>query len=498
MKSFGKNVLIAGAVAAGIASGSAFAVAPTVAPGAVFYAGGGSAQANAFYVAACRLMNNMDVYSDNGAALSTDYYVMYGTLKAKLGSLNAGTNVAYVYKFNGGSFTNGIAPDLASNPTQLPMPNVTASSGNTVLNQATAVTGQTAGTACTNGGVPTYSYVSGNVPTTNQSTDFGLADVEVPMFKNFNNPTGNLGGSAQNTNGGPAPAVGTPAGLYDNLFGFAVTANVYAVKKNFTKAEIAGILSGTISDFSQLYDDTGHPMTAGGIIFLDRGEGSGTKASGNEYFLGYPGDDPGAVLPNSASNAYCGTTFAACGGAQAHYDVAEGSTNAVITDLQNAQAGGKRAVAVLGMENPPGKNLVSGAVVYDFVAINGTRVDTGATGDDINGSGAGAGTSYINAIKGNYDFYFQNSFNIRNNLGAQAAANAAAFQTAMSATDFVGANSGVAFPGALPGTLVDASTAATLVPGVTINTRNQVSTGPLVPSFDATFANPLPTTFDPI
>jgi hypothetical protein len=492
MISLGKKTLIASAVTAALGSSAAFAVPPTVNPGAnVFYAGGGSAQANAFYVAACKLFgNNMDVYSNAGATLSGNYYVMYGTTIAALGGLPAGTNVMYIYKFNGGSFTNGVAPQKASAPTTLPYETVAS------ILTGTLVAGATQGTACTTG-LPTYSY-TGVADPTQHAPDFGLADVEVGMFQGYNNPTGNAGGAAVNTNGGPAPGVGVPDGIYDNLFGVAVTANVYTSaahpKTNFSRAEVAGILSGSISDWSQLYDDNGAQINAGGIVFLDRGEGSGTKASGNQYFLGYPGDSPGSVLPFSATTGYCGVTLLACGNAQASLDIAEASTNAVIGDLKNAQAAGIRAIAILGLENPPHKNQVGGLNVYDFTKINGVAVDTGAAGDDINGPVA---TSYINVVKGNYDFFYQNSFNTRSTLAGQNLQNANAFKAQMTLATFVGANAGVGFPTAVSGTLVDANKAAALAKGVTLHTRNKISTGPLTPFFLATPAG-IPASSDPL
>src|SRR5208283_4316786 len=234
MESLSKKTLIASAVAAALGTSTAFAVIPTTNPGAnIYYAGGGSAQANAFYVAACKLFgNNMDVFTTNGTALNGSYYVMYGQVVNpaaglglnQAGGLAVGTNVLFMYKFNGGSFTNGIAPEaglgIAPNPAgKLLFPTYASIA-------ATAVEiGATQGTACTNGGLPTYTYTptldAGDVP------DFGLSDVEVSMFSGYNNPTGNPGKNATNTNGGPAPGGVTIDGIYDNLFGVAVTDQLY-------------------------------------------------------------------------------------------------------------------------------------------------------------------------------------------------------------------------------------------------------------------------------
>jgi hypothetical protein len=501
MDSLGKNTLIANAVAAALASSAAYAVAPSVTPDAVFYAAGGSAQANAFYVASCKLFGtNMDVYSDTtgGATLSSDYYVMYGNDASNKLGLGAGKNIMYIYKFNGGSFANGIAPQKTAAPTTLPYPPVgTSTTAATILGTAALVTGATQGTACTTG-LPTYSYTATAAGTI--APDFGLADVNVATFQHFNNPTGNAGGAAQNTDGGPAPAVGLGDSIYDNLFGIAVTADVYTSaahpKTSFTRAEVAGILAGSISDWSQLYDDNGAQMAAGGITFLDRGEGSGTKASGNQYFLGYPGLGSSAVLPFSATTGYCGTTLTVCdpGFVDQPQDIAEASTNAVIADLLLANSKGIRAVGVLGLENPPAKNLVGGVNQYDFTKINGVAVDTGAAGDNINGAVA---TSYINVVKGVYDFYFQNSFNTRTTLAGQNLANANAYKAQMQLAAFVGANCNCGFPTGLPGTLQDADKAGTLAKGVTTDTRNELATAPLQPFFLAV-AGGIPVSSDPL
>src|SRR5208282_6823383 len=127
--------------------------------------------------------------------------------------------------------------------------------------------------------------------------------------------------------------------------------------------------------------------------------------SGSEYFLGYPSNGAAAKLPFSATAGYSGVNPATV--AQVRQVVAEGSTANIVSDLIALNAGGIRAVAVLGMENPPGNQTTTGQ--YDFTAINGTHVDTATPpNDDIN---KGAKTSYGKAIEGDYDFFYQNSFN---------------------------------------------------------------------------------------
>jgi hypothetical protein len=523
MESFYKKTLIASAVAAALGTSTAFAVVPGTSPGSnIYYAGGGSAQANAFFVAACKLFgNNMDVYtSAAGGALDGSYYVMYGQVinptAAGLGTgLAAGTNVLYMYKFNGGSFTNGIAPEAGLGISPNPAGKLQFPTYASIAATAAPITGQAQGGACSTG-LPTYSYTptldAGDVP------DWGVSDVEVSMFSGFNNPTGNAGKNAINTNGGNAPGGVTVDGIYDNLFGVAVTDQVYSApagspnaghpKTNFTRAEVEGIISGTISDWNQLFADDGSEEAEGKIVFIDRTEGSGTKASDNQYFLNYPGAGTAGKLPRSAIKGYCGAsgaqTISACEGlannalTEQFIDVAEASTNTVIADLQNANGSKIRAIAILGLENPPAKNLIGGKIQYEFTKINGIAVDAQVNPtNDINAIASNAATSYDNVINGTYDFYYQNSFNTAPGLSGQALTNANAFKSQMNQPSFVGANSGLAFPKSLPGTLLDPDVSSAVAKGVNYNTRNKFSPAPLQPFFDATFGPP-PLGSDPI
>jgi hypothetical protein len=473
MNPLGKKSLIACAVASALGTSAAFALPPTAVPDFTLYAAGGSAQANAFYVATSKILTNVDSYTDaTGGADSGSYRVLFGSVGTAFTfngvTIPAGKNVLYFYKFNGGSFTNGLAPQVGSGST-LPYP-TTAS----VLS-ATAISGATAGT-----GKPTFAYVDTGALTNNQIPDWGVTDVETTIFTGINNPA----------TGGAPPSVGAADGIYDNLFGVAVTDNVFTAthaKTNFSSAEVEGILAGTLSDWGQLFADDGTQLAAGGIILLDRGVGSGTKAAGNQYFLGFPGDGSAAQVPGSVAFGYTGTTIAL---SQSSQDVNEGSTGAVVTDLLAAQANGLRAVAILGLENPPALHQVGSPAKnqYDFTKLNGVAVDTATSGDDINGTVA---TSYINVIKGNYDFYFQNSFNTRaSTLGGTTTGDIFAnqFKTIFTSSTFVGAAAGTAFPSSVPGTLLDADKVSTLAAGVTINTRNKVSTAPLQNKFHATAA----------
>jgi len=227
--------------------------------------------------------------------------------------------------------------------------------------------------------------------------------------------------------------VGAADLLYDVVFGVAVTQALYSQKSNFSKGEIVGILDGFYTDWSQLYGDNGVPLPAGGIILIDRNVGSGVKAAGNQYFLGFPGLGSNALVPESATYGYSGALVLS----QTLQDVSDTTTAGQATDLENANASGLLAISILSEDTPPASNQkVAGTNSYDFVKIGGEAVDTGASGDNINGS---VGTSYVNATKGNYDYFYQPNFNYRpsfynggSNNAALAKAIPATFQAAHS------------------------------------------------------------------
>jgi hypothetical protein len=484
MRTMQRNSLIAGAVAAALGSGAALATVPTTSPNAVIYAGGASSEANSIVAAACRLLSNVDSYTDvSTGANSTSYRVLYGDLKAATGSLAAGAHVLVVYKFNGGSYVNGIQPQTTAG-TSLPYPQQSA-----ILSSGDGTTTYGQGTVCTvaTSGLPTYTYNIGSL-SNSQQPDWGISDLEAAMFQGaLNNPTYPTANVT----------VGAADLLYDVVFGVAVTQQLYNSKTVFSKAEVAGILDGFYTDWSQLYGDNGSPLPAGGIIIIDRNVGSSIKTAGNQYFLGFPGLGANSLSPISAVTYTGALTLS-----QTYQIVSDTSTIAQATDLENANASGLLAISVLSEDTPPVNNQkVSGTNSYDFVKIDGEAVDTGASGDNINGNVA---TSYINAIKGNYDFFYQPNFNYRPwfyNGGTNNAALAKAFLATFQGSTFpgVGCTGGAGnctFPLAAPGTLVDSDRNSAIAAGVTLDSRSGNSQAVLQPVLPA--HGTLPTGADPL
>jgi hypothetical protein len=480
MNTMQKSSLIASAVAAALGSGGAIATVPTVAPNAVVYAGGSAGEQTSVTAAVCRLLTNVDSYTDQASgANSLSYRVLYGDLKAAAGGLSAGAHVLFVYKFNGGAYANGALPQTVAGAT-LAYPQQSA-----ILAAGDPATALGQGTVCTtaNGGNPTYTYTIGALSNA-QQPDWGSTDFEVPIFQGaYNNPNY------------PAPTVTVGASdlLYDVNFGVVVTQALYNQKTNFSKVEIVGILDGFYTDWSQIYNDAGNPLPAGGIILIDRNVGSSQKTAANVYFLGIPGLGANALEPESALYGYTGALVLS----QTLQDVSDTSTTAQATDLENANAAGLLAISVISLDVAPYANQkVAGTNSYDFVKIDGEAVDTGASGDDINGTVA---SSYINSIKGNYDFFYQVNFNYRPsfyNGGSNNAALAKAILTTFQSNSFPGVASGLQYPLAAPGTIVDPDRTPSVLKGVALDSRNGISTAILQPSLNASGA--LPVGADPL
>ncbi|MGO9935549.1 MAG: hypothetical protein ACLPV8_27580 [Steroidobacteraceae bacterium] len=469
----------------------------------MFYWGGGSAEPQAIGVAFCNIANDVDLYTSNGPpftkANSNDgsYYILYGTSTVAIGTLPAGTNIMVMYKFKGGSYANGAVPQQAGGG-NLTYPPVVAN----VLAATDVATGLTPlGTFCTAGnGNPTISFnTAGYGAVAPQQPDFGLTDVEVPFF--------NAGVGAINLPTGQAPVTTAKAtGIYDLIFGIAVTSQLYAQKQQFSHAEIAGILSGFTTDWSQLQGDQGAfnkaTLPAGPIILIDRNAGSGSKAQSSAEFLGYPALGASALTPNSVSGTgYIGgsaTSVPPLNGTPpvncttgTYQDIQDTSAAGVVADLLVANAcpgGGLRAIAILSMDNPPGivaNQNVAGVNSYDFVKLE-SGVDTGVAGDNINSITPGD-TSYINAVKGLYTDFYQANINWRpaalvgNNL---ALFNLMKAQLTSPTLPGCSGSPGLKFPGNLPGTMTDGNNVATNAPNVCVGvaTRAGDSAAPLFPT----------------
>ena len=464
MKSSKQLSLIGAAVAAALGT-NAYALGPTAwgTLNAIYYTGGGSAEVQAVYSAVLRCLTSstVDVYTDGtGSAKhpqSQSYLILSGTTNGTCGA--ASQNIGFFYKYNGGSFPNGVQPHLSSGSTLLAYPTTAQ------LATATAQSGFSGTVSSVN---PDYTFAS--TPGGTIQPDWGISDEEASLFPyqwNTNNAPLKPGGAGANN----------AAGLWLAPFGIAVTANVYAQKTKWSRGEIAAVYQGAngpygITAWTQLMADNGSAMTlAGGINLLDRGSGSGTKAAANQYFLDYPASSfsaGGAAQPNSvvganANAGYTGSALVTSGTATTGFqDIKEGSSVSITDDLNAAQVAGIGAIGALGLEFPPlFEQTTAGTNSYFFVAINGVYPDTETAGDNINSATAGS-THYTNVVNGTYDFATQVGFQSKNGVPAGFEAGVVAN---MKASTISGAATGSAFPTSAEGVLLDALTTGATTAG---------------------------------
>lgn len=465
-----KHLIAVGIAAMGLAS-SAHALGPSVTPDYVVYASGGSAQANAVYVATLSLLSSVDSYTDSSTcAESGSWRILFGTTTAQLDdglgtTIPAGKNVLFMYRFTGGTFLNGIQA-VAQASTATTYPAVAD-----ILNTTTTV-------SC--GGAPhatqkftIVASLGGQIP------DFGLSDEEVGLFNNTLNVTGtytSVGSLSKFTPGNPLSAATvanlTTNALYTNLVGIAATLPLYNgtwsspahPKTNFTKSEVAGILTGSIKNWNQLRADDGTQLPNQKMILLDRAPGSGTKAAVSQYFLQNPvaKSGGGALTPynettsaggggptGSVPTATCSSTVPAT-----NVDFNEGSSSTLFADLSSMSGNNCLAVGILGLEFAPEVQNLN----YQFVSINGADPYARVT------SGSHTFATYANEINGTYDLMYDNSFNYRTAsingggfLGDTTYHSVFinSFLTALSSSSLPGGVSGGVFPAGVTGALLD-------------------------------------------
>ena len=431
----------------------------------VFYAGGGSAEVQAIYVAVSKLLNtsSIGVYTDGtGTAKhpqSANYLAVSGTLNAAVGGLASGAEVGFIYKYNGGSFPNGGLPHAGATPTTLAYPTLTS-----------LATGVATGPVANSGPYPSSlnpNFVYTGANTNNQIPDWGITDEEEKLFNFPFNLNGANGNKAFATLGGHQQP------LYVAPFGVAVTSALYNFKKNWSRGEVAAVLAGSVLQWSQLKGDNGAalPASLGQVTLIDRGSGSGTKAAGTAFFLDYPAGSfslGGAITPNSVAltlgtntfpnGGYTGTVInTAFSTANTEIqDIKEASSVAEADDLLTANAAGVGALAILGLEFPPSfEQNNANANDYFFVAIDGTYPDSETGDDNINTTSATGSTRYSNIVNGTYTFAYQTGFNYHAaTISALPAFQQAIFNN-LTNENISSAHTGTAFPASTPGVLLD-------------------------------------------
>ena len=428
-----KLSMIGAVVAAAIAS-QAQAFGPTTVPDVTIFIAGGSAQAPAAIVFAQKLLQaGADQYTDQtNCTAGANYRAIFGTGLASLPASLANKKILIEYANNGGTFKNGIDGLVRAHQVDY----------QTFLNNSTA---------CPGGSAAQFAVTNVNTKE-NHVPVVGFSDEEIGLFTGVNLPAGNAAITQTDIN-----ASGTSSsGIYENVFGVALTSTLAAQKTNFTKAEVTAIYSGAYSDWSQLTDASGNPLPAGAITIIDRSPGSGSKAAFNQYFLANPGASAagGALSPANVSGGFgnCGAPATSGSGAYSttvYSDCPQSSNGNVKNGLNNANAAGVRAIGVLGMEFQP----VAGTDHYQFASLDGVTVS--GTTTKTCGNAVANPFEPANVVSGAYDFFFTNGIQFRTK-----SLNGAPFQgdgTAQSAfiTAYVAAAQDPATEVSVPGVLLD-------------------------------------------
>lgn len=344
-----KLTKIALACAMALAAGQSFAHGPSVTPDLeVFISGSSALQNNLGKIAESMMPNTAttDVYyntSDNGSS----YRAYFGTVNGTGTSLD-GKKVLMHERAAGGSIY-GVNPVAQATPL-----------ARMKIEAATC--------AATGVAYPAATYKCS--ATVNAVPDAGVSDVEPAMFVGDNLPSGwsalttselgNLTISSQN-------AV---------VFGIAVSDTVYnAGVTSLSRSQVTSLLSGAYQDWGMI-----KPSLTGKFVRVERrGAGSGTQASANAYFGGFP-CSPNAVGLSTAQVNNPGV-----------YEVVENSSTGLVkSGLIADNTAGKYAIGLISAEN------TAPATGWKFVSIDGVA------------------PTVPNAIAGKYDYFVEQSMQWRN------------------------------------------------------------------------------------
>lgn len=371
-------------------SGHALAIAPTVTPDLTLYLSGASAQLNTLEAISESLFQagTIDNYTDQTTAIpGVSYRGVYGKLKAGVApDVGGSRNVLIIERASGGSY-QGVGPLARAEAIAFLKVNAAACS--------------TTGAAYP---LPTYKC-SG---TSNIVPDLGVSDVEPALFSGLNLPAG------QTPLNETELSNITSKSEYQVIMGIAATTNLSV--NSLTRAQISGILAGTVTDWSTL------GLPAGPVIVQTRGAGSGTKSASNAYFLNAPcGDSVGANVPAAGAQ-----------GDPINFSVPtiveNSSAGNVLKGLTATAAKGQRAIGILSREATLGANT-------KWLQIGG-----------VDGTVA-------NAKTGAYDYFYAQSIQFRNTEVNGVPAPSAPMQSMIDA--FIEQATNPAITTTLPGVLLD-------------------------------------------
>lgn len=236
--------------------------------------------------------SNAYVYLVDTTSSGTDYRAVVGKLKAGAISGLDGKLVRIVYRARGGSVL-GVDPVARAEKVQ-----------------HIAITGAN----CTIEGVPTYGDTTADYKCSPTGTDgandgrtpdFGVSDVEPAMFQEpYNVEYDPTAGESKPQLSPTELAVfsGTVFPVYQQAFGVPIT-NTIATTAKIDQAVVASMMasSGLIRNWSQV---VGSGQTANDpVVVCRRVQGSGTQATANLFFTGFPCNSPSNTKPTRMSDS---------------------------------------------------------------------------------------------------------------------------------------------------------------------------------------------------
>jgi hypothetical protein len=403
-----KKLAVASAMAVAALSGQAMAAAPGIAitPDVDVYLTGASAPQNIlgalaetmFGANTAGTFNNYHVFYDNGSTIGASYRAYYGALQSPLtvnsptvGSvtLAAGTKVRLINRAKGGSVW-GVDPVARAQNIAWMNP----SSGNCTLQTNTSLAYQY---LCAESGSDTNA-----ADPNNRVSDFGVSDVEPPMFKG---PL-NVEGSASELSPSELANL-TYTAVSGLLFGIPATTSVPNTI-NFTRGLYSSLLSGLTQDWTSVDASlTGKTQ----VVICRRVQGSGTQTTYNAYFNNFPctanSSVPGVAAPARMSDSagYGETASTITVDPNAGFTVVENpSSGNVRTCLDRAQTGGTHTYSYLtdtGVTKTVSVNFGTGG----FRAVGVLSLDSTPNANwgfrNLNGQAP----TKTNLRNGNYDFF---------------------------------------------------------------------------------------------
>ena len=379
-------------------AGNAAALAPTVTPDVTLFISGSSALqimigqvTKTMFVNGTTAADRTDVFYDGTAAVAAgkDRRGYFGVGAATLPASLAGKNILILETATGGSI-NGVVPVARSTPFA-------------TLNMTTCAMPTTALVDAATG-ISVYSC-TGSVT---RVPDAGISDLDPGTI----NSSINLPAGTATLTAAELAALNKKATL-GVVMGVPVTSNVPASLQSLSKGQIAGLMSGTIIDWSMI-----EPTATGkSVVICRRGAGSGTQSVVNAQIFGNP-CTTSPLFPLTAAPLGAAPTSTAPVAAGSIVVIENSSSGAVKTCLSTVKNGNAAGKAI---------NVKTGAIVTAGTAdsvvlpaggygIGVLGTDQGTSADFVYAAVDGVAATVQNAASGAYNLIGEATFNDRGDL----------------------------------------------------------------------------------